>query len=271
MTGMKSVNFVVIGAMKAGTTSVHEILSRHPEIIMTRTKEPNFFSENYHRGQQWYESLFDSKSLERGDASPNYSRSHQWPHTACNMKEFAADAKLIYILRDPIDRLVSHLHHDIHRDRLKPADIHTALVKENNDYLLTSSYHYQLGFYLKYFGKENILLLSFEELRDQPQAFFDRITAFLAVAPIKLPARTKFYSSDSKYLIKKYDAARKYLPGRLRKYYHLLFYILKITHPKPVLSQETKSLIKARIASDIDRLQSLAGSNFPEWSSYHNV
>jgi hypothetical protein len=271
MPSAEDEHFFVIGAMKAGTTSVHEVLATHPDIAMTRTKEPNFFSERFSRGKEWYQSLFNRKARRKGDASPNYSRLHRWPSTVINMRAYAPNAKLIFILRDPIDRIVSHLHHDIHRDRLTLAKVEHALASIDNDYVLTSSYYFQLKQYLGHFSKDNILLLSFEELRDNPVSFFQKITLFLDIAQLSLPERTKYYAAENKYLIKKYDLVRKYLPSRLRGVYHWLFYFLKITYPKPVLSTEIRRTLKDVLSPDVEMLKGITGNDFAEWTTYNST
>ena len=80
------VNLFIVGAPKAGTTSLHHYLKEIPEILMSKRKEPDFFSldQNYTKGIEWYESLFEEAKPHQicGEASTTYSRSHQHPNTA---------------------------------------------------------------------------------------------------------------------------------------------------------------------------------------------
>ena len=108
-------DFMLIGAMKSGTTTLHAYLSRHPGLFLCTPKEPGFFSrdERYARGLDWYRELFTDAQPEQlcGEASTCYSR---WPHFENAAPRIAADvpgAKLLYITRDPVERAYSHYRH----------------------------------------------------------------------------------------------------------------------------------------------------------------
>src|SRR5687768_14093660 len=94
--------FVIIGAMKCGTTSLHYYLAQHPEICMPQKKETDFFITeiNYHRGRGWYESLFaqPAKITAKacGEASPNYAKTWQFRGVPERMHDLLPQARLIY-------------------------------------------------------------------------------------------------------------------------------------------------------------------------------
>src|SRR2546427_5443241 len=105
-------NFFVIGAMKAGTTALWSYLGQHPSVYVA-TKEPNFFAFAWDRGQDWYESLFEGASGEpaRGDISPSYT---QYPKgVPARIASLVPDARLIYSLRHPIERIQAHYLHAV--------------------------------------------------------------------------------------------------------------------------------------------------------------
>jgi hypothetical protein len=106
-------NLIVIGAAKCGTTSLHEYLDEHPEISMSREKELHFFvdGKNWGRGLAWYESHFDSAAPVRGESSPGYSAFPLYRGVPERMAETIPEAKLIYLVRDPVQRIVSHYTH----------------------------------------------------------------------------------------------------------------------------------------------------------------
>src|SRR6516165_1122868 len=104
-------DFVVVGAMKSATTTLHEQLARQRGVFMSRPKEPNFFSDDliYARGWDWYSSLFNAADdgVLRGESSTHYTKLPTFPRTVERMTHFLPRVKLIYVMRHPIDRLIS--------------------------------------------------------------------------------------------------------------------------------------------------------------------
>ena len=124
--------FLIIGTMKGGTTSLHRYLRQHPEVFMPERKELNFFLDeyagppidppeerNWSRGITWYERQFAGAERERavGEASANYSRYPTYPGVAERIAEVVPQMKLIYLMRNPIDRVLSHYLHDFANGR----------------------------------------------------------------------------------------------------------------------------------------------------------
>jgi len=105
-------DFVIIGAMKCATSTLHDQLARIDGISMTEPKEPNFFSDelNWAKGMGWYESLFESMPVDdlKGESSTHYTKLPTYPLCIPRMHEHLPNAKLIYVMRDPIDRIVSY-------------------------------------------------------------------------------------------------------------------------------------------------------------------
>ena len=109
-------DFIVIGAMKSATTTLHDQLAQQPGVFMSEPKEPNFFSndEQYARGMAWYHGLFKDAAPDDlcGESSTHYTKLPTYPHTVERLKEAVPDAKLIYVMRHPIDRLISQYIHE---------------------------------------------------------------------------------------------------------------------------------------------------------------
>jgi hypothetical protein len=145
--------FIVIGAMKSGTTSLYYYLSEHPEIGMSSQKETDFFiaENNYERGLTWYESLFDGSSKARGEASPNYTKGHLFPGVPARMSDVVPEAKLIYLARDPIERLVSHYAGSRAAGREDRALPEALADLDDCNYVQTSRYHRQREPYLAHY------------------------------------------------------------------------------------------------------------------------
>jgi len=105
-------NLFVIGAMKSGTSSLHATLAAHPQIFMCRKKEPDYFIEqcNWSRGERWYLSLFaragDKPII--GESSTGYTQAPRFHGVPQRIRGFRPDARFVYIMRDPIERTISH-------------------------------------------------------------------------------------------------------------------------------------------------------------------
>src|SRR3954451_14010239 len=98
--------FCVLGAGKAGTTWLFEVLAAHPHVTVARAKETMFFDENFHRGLGWYHSLFpDSTGQPVGEVSNSYLAAPAVPE---RMAAYNPGMRLVALLRDPIDRALSN-------------------------------------------------------------------------------------------------------------------------------------------------------------------
>ncbi|WP_204140541.1 sulfotransferase [Halomicronema sp. CCY15110] len=169
---------IIIGAMKCGTTSLFHYLAQHPLIIPSKNKEPHFFSEDavYQRGLDWYESLWLG-NLEEGigiEASTTYTMNPKYPQVIQRIVEAQDDYdfKFIYILRDPISRLQSHMRHLIAGGHVG----HTELV---DDYIWYSEYARQLTLFSDAFGRNKIHVMLLEDLKENPDEEVQNIYEFL--------------------------------------------------------------------------------------------
>jgi Sulfotransferase domain len=175
-------NLIVIGAAKCGTTSLHAYLDEHPEIAMSREKELHFFVDrkNWDRGLEWYKAQFDASAPVRGESSPGYSAYPLYEGVAARMAQTIPDAKLVYLVRDPVERVVSHYtHRTVNWPEM--GSLEEALADPHvRDWLVTPSrYWLQLEQYLEHFPPEQILVVDSDELR----ASLPRIFEFAGVDP----------------------------------------------------------------------------------------
>ncbi len=174
-------DFVVIGAMKSATTTLHAQLACQPGIFMSRTKEPNFFSDDamYARGWPWYSALFRPAGAGdlRGESSTHYSKLPTYPRTLDRMTRDLPRLKLIYVMRHPIDRLVSQYVHEVTVGRIA-VDLREALIRhpELIDY---SRYSMQLQPFLDAYGFSAVLPVFFPRLVGYSQEELERIGRFL--------------------------------------------------------------------------------------------
>jgi hypothetical protein len=176
--------FVVIGAMKAGTTSLYEYLRLHPDVFMSEEKELRFFVEQgrWPRGLAWYERQFAAAgdAVAVGEASPPYTMYPELAGVPERMASVVPRAKLVYLVRDPVERIVSDYQHRIRevRDRRPPEE---ALLDPS--YVDVSRYAFQLGQYLRFFPREQILVVPTEELGRDTLGTLARIGEFVGVGP----------------------------------------------------------------------------------------
>jgi hypothetical protein len=191
-------NLIVIGAMKCGTSSLHYYLGLHPEISMSSAKELNYFLDpepvpppgcsaddrellaersSGSRGIDWYASRFDAAAAVRGESSVAYS--FPWyPGVAERMAHVLSDAKLIYCVRHPIERVASHLDQFRARDR-RPAT--EALAAPGNPYVEATRYASALRPFLDRFGRERVLLIRRGDLAHRRRETMGRVFRFLGV------------------------------------------------------------------------------------------
>ncbi len=174
-------NFVIIGAMKCATSTLHEQLALQPGFLMSQLKEPNFFSndEQYAKGMSWYLSNFDSAEeyILCGESSTHYTKLPTYPRTIDRLKEHLPEAKFIYVMRHPIDRLISQYIHEWSMGIIS-VDIDRAIF-QYPELIAYSQYSMQLQPYFEEFGQDNILPVFFERLLSDRQTELERICRFL--------------------------------------------------------------------------------------------
>jgi hypothetical protein len=178
---MKRPDFIIIGAMKSATSSLHVQLESQPGIFMSEPKEPNFFSDDaeYRHGTDFYLSLF-ANAGERdlcGESSTHYTKLPDYPQTVSRMKALLPKVKLIYVMRHPIHRLVSHYTHQWSENEIR-CDINDA-INSCPELINYSRYSYQLKPYFESFGRESVLPVFFQALKQYPQRELERVARFI--------------------------------------------------------------------------------------------
>jgi hypothetical protein len=207
-------DFLILGAQKAGTTALYAYLRWHPQITGPSWKEVSYFDRHYRRGRRWYRGHFPalSRGCVVGEASPGYLFH---PLAPDRVAETVPHAKLIALLRDPVDRALSHYHHEVALGR-EPLSFGDALDAEpertegeeerlagdprywspawwDHTYLARGRYAEQLERWLAVFPPEQLLVVASEELAADPGAVYARVLEFLAAAPHDLAAYPRVY------------------------------------------------------------------------------
>ncbi len=181
---------VVVGGMKCGTTALHRYLDLHPDIAMSEPKELNFFfgaadgepswtEGNWSRGVGWYRSHFAGTASVHGESSPGYT-SPDHPETAQRMAGVVPEARLLYLVRDPLDRALSqYRHHRRDGDERRPAE--QALLDPESQYIARSRYHERLEPFLDHYRRDRILVVRHRDLLERRRETVRSVFAFLGV------------------------------------------------------------------------------------------
>jgi hypothetical protein len=296
-------DFFVIGVPKAGTTALHVALARHPQLFLSRVKEPKFFmcdgppptrggpgDAKSFRERIWrreeYEALFDDAPAGtlRGESTPFYLYDRDAQR---RLHDAVPAARLIALLRDPVDRAHSNWTH-LWSAGLEPqGDFVKACRLERQRaeagwasfwrYLDLGRYGEQLQRLYERFPRENVLVLRYRQLRDEPVKTLDEICAFLGVATGAIaevpPENVTAHASDSwrtrvlSSLLRAGAAIEPYLPHPLWRRAEALLsaQIQREQRPRQPLTSQQRAALIPHFAEDIRLLEELTGTSFADW------
>jgi hypothetical protein len=275
-------NFLIIGAPKAGTTSLHYYLDQHPEISMSSKKETKFFLRNdYLEGLPEYERYF-ADGLARGEATPKYALFPTIAHVPERIHSVLPDAKLIYLVRDPIDRAEAYFHQRYcsTQDLRSIAAAFSDLEDPRNMYVSSSKYAMQTDQYMRYFPRSNLMIVDNHDLRWARQATLSSIFSFLGVDPDfrsprfdeelhtqhELPQLTrtgrKLLSSPIA------NAARRMLPRRVRKPLYAIAHqrLSRANVERQLLPPDLRRRLAEVLREDVERFREFTNRSFDHWS-----
>jgi hypothetical protein len=174
-------DFLIVGAMKCGTTTLATQLAHQPGVFMTTPKEPNFFSDDevWARGAAWYRGLFAAAAPGdlRGEASTHYTKLPTHPETLARMAGLVSAPKIVYMIRNPVERTVSHYIHEWSQGTMSGDPV--TVFAHHPELVEYGCYGLQIAPYVDRFGAEAVLLTSLEQLTAAPAAELGRIGAFL--------------------------------------------------------------------------------------------
>ncbi len=180
-------DFIIIGAMKCGTSTLQAQLAAQAGVFMTTPKEPNYFSDDdvYGLGSDWYASLFaDAQSNDvTGEASTHYTKLPTYPETIARMQSEIAAPKMIYLIRNPVQRAISHFVHEWTENRMGD-DIEQAF-RDNITLVDYGRYAMQIKPFIDAYGADAVHLTCLEGLKADPDGEFAKITDFLGLKDAK--------------------------------------------------------------------------------------
>lgn len=177
----KKPSFFVIGAMKSATSTLHNQLAAQSGVFMSTPKEPNFFSDDaiYAKGHDWYCGLFDRAADTDicGESSTHYTKLPDYPHTIRRLQAAVDAPRFVYIMRDPVERLISHYIHQWSEGEIS-CDINQA-IDRYPEFINYSRYGMQIEPYLNAFGRDSVLPVLFGELKAKPDETLVRVGEFI--------------------------------------------------------------------------------------------
>lgn len=290
---MKKPSFICVGAQKAGTTSLQEILSQHPSIYLSPLKEIKFFhrDEHYKKGVEWYFNHFkDAKDNQIiGDITPDYLL---YGNTAQRiLKDLGSDIKIITILRQPVNRTISQFNFFRSAEVEKETNFKKIITNyseidflnlhfENwytpSYYIERSLYYNQLKRYYDIFPKSNIHIIIFEEFfGNQHEVEMKKLLNFLELENINFQTNVHSHSTrvpkdnltyktaqqlkNIKELIKPFFPKESYIKLRA-KVFNLI-----TEKPKTIDSQFKKELFNLYFKDDVEKLESLIKKDLSIW------
>jgi len=273
------VNLFILGAMKCGTTSLFGHFEKHPQICFSNPKETGFFKdENWNDKLDIYHKKFNCvneniKYYAEGDTNYTKFALNSNKNIWDRIFEYNTNAKLIYLYRNPIDRIVSEYTHLI-LEGYQSGKIEDLVFKKTN-YIQNSSYYSQIYPFIQKFGEENIRLISFETFIKNRSEILNEISGFLGIEPFK-DAHTQIHKNKSSGNLRFHHKWRPY-----SRYFKKLIDFLpktasdglmKILIPKerhifekPSLTQNSKQKIVDLLENDIVKFEALIGKNLDHW------
>ncbi|WP_294227504.1 sulfotransferase [uncultured Shimia sp.] len=244
---MRLPNTIAIGAGKAGSTSLHNYLHFHPQIFGSREKELMYFTSRFDRGEEWYQSNFP---IEEGvkvyfETTPQYSFRDEFPGVPERIFEYNPDMKLLYIVREPLSRIVSHFNHWTRTQPQKYTNLEASLglPSHRKRFIDRTRYFYQLSAFLDVFPDNQIQVVFLEDLKADFAGTLDTIFEFLGVDCLGADIPQKVHNRGSR----PEATSRKWSVGEI--------------------SQERRQEICATLSEDVQKLFSFCGKPADYWGA----
>ena len=270
--------FIIIGATNAGTTSLYHYLGAHPDVIPSSIKEPSFFKtdKDFNKGLDWYKSLFEGVGKFAFEATTNYTKRHLYPGIPERMHSVLPDIKLIYLIRDPIERTITH-YVSQYKMRWESRTFSEVIKDPDSHIVLTSKYFYQIQAFLDYYSKDQIMIVDSARLKKDTSSLVSDVFEFLGIPPYqdKDLFEKKFNKSQNKKQITKLHSV---LNNKIKN--HEIHEFIRVsskpfrdfiaTFKKPVerprLTEEDREILERELKPDADKMRKFSGLDFSHWS-----
>jgi Sulfotransferase domain len=266
-------NFLVIGAAKAGTTSIYHYLRAHPQVFMPETKELNFFVANdgWPKGTAWYERHFEAAAdaVAVGEASPNYTKFPLFPGVPERIAKLIPEVRLIYLVRDPVERFRSGYLDEVRRGR-QHNPIESTLAS-NPGYLAASKYAMQIEQFLEHFRRNQLLVITSEQLKRQRTATMRVVHDFLGVDDVAPATLADEYNrTEGQRVLRPLARRLRRLPGA-REVARVAPGVSRRMGTRPLdpaladISLAFDQQLRELLRDDVRRLRGYLGPGFDGW------
>lgn len=269
--------FLIVGAAKCGTTSLHEYLGAHPSICMSANKEPMCFEPpNWVERLAEYRDLFERPAPVRGEASIAYSAFPWAPEIPDRVRATIPDARIVYLVREPIQRMLSHYaqnHWDRHlwgakRFPIRPFDeLMDDLEDPMNMPVWCSRYATQVERWIDRLGQDRVLVLDQRDLLRHRSVTLRRVFEFLEVdADFTSPAWDAEHNTATQHRLPTELSERLGRAGRAGRRVPGLRRLLTYEIPRPQLTDAQRARVSALLKVEADRLREITGMKLEHWS-----
>lgn len=266
-------NFIICGTTKGGTTPLKVYLEQHPDIFMAK-QEIHYFdvNNNYNKGFLWYQNKFQEYKNQKaiGEKTPNYMFKKYVPKRIFNA---LPDVKLIFLLRNPVDRVYSDFWMSIRNGIIRKQNFNKIIKDKSSHYIRRGLYAEQIREFLKYFKKENILFIISEEFRTNTEAILNNVIEFIGVDSFNFIEEKRYggaikYKSLT-YIVKNITNLQKYIPFKPLK--NLLIKIRRKikrfnrTDEYPPMNEKTRKELEEYYKKYNDELEDLIDIKLSRW------
>jgi len=292
-------NFFIVGAPKAGTTALWSYLRQHPQIFMPALKEPQFFASDIRGNQRNVTSLAEyldhfrgSNALAIGEASTCYLGS---PAAPCEIKNFCPEARIIIMLRNPIDVMYAQHSENIFDGTEHIGDFRIALDSEEPRvwrsgrcrgqpvrrlrYRELVRFSEQVGTFLEVFGRPNVHVIVYDDFATSPRIVYDKVLTFLEVNPQEHECSFDVIHGNRKIRSTAIQDLLRHPPAPVRKFTHvvltkrartilghLLNRLNSQTVPRPTLDPAFRRQLEIDFIREVKQLGQLIGRDLSGWA-----
>jgi hypothetical protein len=274
-------NFILAGAPKSGTSSLWSYIRQHPDVFMPEDKELFYFDFNYDRGVDWYRKQFSGHTDEQaiGEATVWYMR---WQSVPERMHEVLPDVKLIFVLRNPIDRARSNFWHDFRSGKypftMTFSEFIRSPIRDNRSIISSGRYFEHFQRFEQHFNRSQFIIFLTKDLKERPDDVLRDIYNFLGVDPSFLPNTQERLQKGwgFQYLDILRNADRLFYPieqfagdtplrwlWRNSRHFRQVFW--KKNARPPEMSEEDRAYLRDLYADSNARLSDYLGRDLSHW------
>jgi hypothetical protein len=283
MTKPPAPDFILVGPQKCATTWLYECLYEHPEVLLPETDSVHYFDMNYNKKEAWYQKFFSEYDGETivGEETPSYIRDQRAPK---RIAEVLPDVKLIFTLRNPIDRAYSHWWHERSKNK-HVFDFDDVFHNYDlyNDWVVPGLYYHHLSRYQEYFPTEQIKVCFFDDLVDDDLAYYQDVCSFLNIDTDYVPDYIGDKANEGRYRFDKgsifwtlTNGFKQLAPGpiieALRPIHNRIVDMMASqTEYEEGMDTNVRRRLEPHFVDDVSRLSDYTGRDLDHWFEFETI